>query len=219
VLSSLSRIDTAFFLTGGTALSRAYYKHRYSDDLDFFENSDPRFEQQVELIFKTLHADGFDWDTEKEYTQNKRFVSFKVHREDSDTLLKLNFVNDLVPRFGDIQATPLYYRVDPIRNILSNKLGALFRFAGKDVADIREIALHERFNWHDMILEAKQKDGGVDEAIVTEILGGMPHDEFLALAWQDPAPTWEAFRSDIARIIQDMLNCRENSLASGGSVA
>jgi len=36
VLMHLKRADHGFYLTGGTALSRGYYRHRYSDDLDFF---------------------------------------------------------------------------------------------------------------------------------------------------------------------------------------
>ncbi|MDR2095073.1 MAG: nucleotidyl transferase AbiEii/AbiGii toxin family protein [Treponema sp.] len=36
----MNRCGTHFFLTGGTALSRAYYPHRYSDDLDFFYADD-----------------------------------------------------------------------------------------------------------------------------------------------------------------------------------
>jgi predicted nucleotidyltransferase component of viral defense system len=43
-----------FYLTGGTALSRGYYKHRYSDDLDYFVNDYPDFlrisERQIERI-------------------------------------------------------------------------------------------------------------------------------------------------------------------------
>ena len=35
VMNILAHSDTDFFLTGGTALSRAYYNHRYSEDLDF----------------------------------------------------------------------------------------------------------------------------------------------------------------------------------------
>lgn len=35
VLSIVQRSKTSFFLTGGTALSRYYAHHRYSDDLDF----------------------------------------------------------------------------------------------------------------------------------------------------------------------------------------
>jgi len=34
-MNILNRSGTDFFLTGGTALSRGYYHHRYSDDLDF----------------------------------------------------------------------------------------------------------------------------------------------------------------------------------------
>ena len=36
VLRRVEGCKTDFFLTDGTALSRAYYGHRYSDDLDFF---------------------------------------------------------------------------------------------------------------------------------------------------------------------------------------
>ncbi|MDR2795336.1 MAG: hypothetical protein LBB47_01330 [Spirochaetaceae bacterium] len=52
-------------------------------------------------------------------------------------LLKLNFINDTAPHFGGLQKTPVLDRTDSVRNILSNKFSALFRFAGKDVVDIR----------------------------------------------------------------------------------
>ena len=37
VLNIVKNCGTPLYLTGGTALSRAYYRHRYSDDLDFFD--------------------------------------------------------------------------------------------------------------------------------------------------------------------------------------
>ncbi|OGV74099.1 MAG: hypothetical protein A3K19_15165 [Lentisphaerae bacterium RIFOXYB12_FULL_65_16] len=37
-LRAFSGIEHGFCLTGGTALSRGYYRHRYSEDLDFFVN-------------------------------------------------------------------------------------------------------------------------------------------------------------------------------------
>ena len=213
VLNSISRSDTDFFLTGGTALSRAYYKHRYSDDLDFFVNASPNFEEQIDAAFACLKKDGFLWEEDPSgFIQNKNFVSLKVHKENSKILLKLDFVNDLVPHFGDIQSTALFHRVDPIRNILSNKLSALFRFAGKDVADIREIALHESFNWRDMINEAQQKDAGAEAPVLCDILSGIPDSEFRAVVWQEPMPTWEAFSADIRQITRYMLNCGDNSL-------
>jgi hypothetical protein len=64
-----------------------------------------------------------------EFTRNGNFVSFKVHWGNPDILLKLDFVNDMVPRFGPLVKTALFDRTDSIQNILSNKISAIFRFA------------------------------------------------------------------------------------------
>lgn len=50
--------------------------------------------------------------------------------------LKVDFVNDIDTHFGDVVETPIYYRTDSVRNILSNKYTALYRVEAKDVADI-----------------------------------------------------------------------------------
>ena len=44
VLHAFVAIETGFYLTGGTALSRGYLNHRFSDDLEFFVNDDPNFQ-------------------------------------------------------------------------------------------------------------------------------------------------------------------------------
>ena len=56
VLRAVRNCKTRFYLTGGTALSRAYYHHRYSDDLDFFVNADPDFDEQVDIILDKLQV-------------------------------------------------------------------------------------------------------------------------------------------------------------------
>lgn len=38
VLHLITQAQTGFYLTGGTALSRGYLQHRFSDDLDLFTN-------------------------------------------------------------------------------------------------------------------------------------------------------------------------------------
>ena len=43
VLAVLAGLETGFYLTGGTAASRLYLQHRFSDDLDFFVNDQPEF--------------------------------------------------------------------------------------------------------------------------------------------------------------------------------
>lgn len=205
VLRAVENCKTQFFLTGGTALSRAYYCHRYSDDLDFFVNDVSDFHEQVDLIFRKLKEDGFLWDNTKDFQSRDRFVTLKVCREKSDVLLKLDFVNDVAPHFGEFIKTDIFYRTDSIRNMLSNKLTALFRFAGKDVADIREIALHESVNWAEIVNEARQKDAGVELAVVGEILKGIPRQEFEDVHWITN-PGWENFKKDIDRIAFDMMS-------------
>ena len=205
VLRVVENCKTQFFLTGGTALSRAYYRHRYSDDLDFFVNDAADFHEQVDEIFLKLKEDGFSWDDTKDFVSRDSFVSFKVQHKKFDTALKLDFVNDVAPHFGGFCKTDIFHRTDSIRNILSNKLTALFRFAGKDVADVREIALHETVDWSEIINEARQKEAGIELSIAGDILKGIPKHEFDSIHWIT-SPGWEVFQQDIDNIVFDMLN-------------
>jgi len=204
VMNILQQSGTNFFLTGGTALSRAYYNHRYSDDLDFFLNQSKTYDDQLDKVLALLQENGYTWDKNNEYTRAKDFTTLKV-RKDSETLLKLDFVNDLVPHYGEIIETSLFYRTDSIRNMLSNKLSAIFRYAAKDIVDIREIALHETVDWPTIINEARQKEAGLDLVYISEILRGMPQSEFETVAWTKK-PGWQDFRSDIDKIVFEMIS-------------
>ena len=209
VLRAVENCKTRFYLTGGTALSRVYYHHRYSDDLDFFVNRDTAYDEQADIIFAKLREEGFFWDSSDDFVKTPDFRSIKVRWDKSDAVLKLDFVNDSTPHFGDFIQIDFFSRIDPVRNILSNKLGAIFRFAGKDVADIREIALHESVNWAEIINEARQKDAGVDIPYITEILKSMPRHIFEEIHWiKDPG--WETFQADIEKITFDMMSVRNS---------
>src|SRR3989338_3188019 len=61
ILGALKKMKSfRFVLSGGTALSRFYFHHRYSEDLDFFcEDADFSFEK-VEKIAVFLRKEGFD---------------------------------------------------------------------------------------------------------------------------------------------------------------
>ena len=205
VMSILHQSDSDFFLTGGTALSRAYYNHRYSDDLDFFIIQSKTYNEQLDKVLAMLKEAGFIWSTRNDYTRAENFTTIKVTK-DNNIFLKLDFVNDLVPHFGEIEKTELFYRTDPIRNILSNKLSAIFRYAAKDVADIREISLREINDWNQAINEARYKEAGLELIYITEYLQGMPQSEFETIAWTKK-PSWEEFRADIDKIVLDMMSC------------
>jgi len=205
VMNTISKCGVQFFLTGGTALSRAYYNHRYSDDLDFFLNDDDEYAAQVNEVFIKLKEAGFFWSLTNDFISRKTFTSFKAGWNKSDALLKLDFVNDVASRFGAIVETEIYYRTDSIRNMLSNKLTALFRYAAKDVVDIREIALQTKVNWKQAIEDAQHKEAGVEIPILCDILRGMPESELDTIAWTNK-PDWQEFRSDIDRIVLEMMS-------------
>jgi len=89
--------------------------------------------------------------------------------------------------------------------MLTNKLSALFRFAAKDVADIREIALHEKnINWASIINDARQKEAGLELTYISDILTGMPQSEFETIAWVRK-PSWDEFSNDINRIVFEIM--------------
>ena len=48
ILSLVQGAGVEFYLTGGTALSRYYLNHRYSDDLDLFVNQHSEFKVQCQ---------------------------------------------------------------------------------------------------------------------------------------------------------------------------
>jgi predicted nucleotidyltransferase component of viral defense system len=204
-MNTISKCGVRFFLTGGTALSRAYYNHRYSDYLDFFINNDDDYLAQVKEVFFKLKEDDFFWDPVVDFISANAFTSFKVGWKKSDTLLKLDFVNDVASHFGEIKETKLFIRTDSIRNMLSNKLTALFRFTGKDVADIREMSLRNKVDWSQAIQDARQKEAGIDIPIVCDILQGMPQSEFETITWTKK-PDWQEFRNDIDRIVYEMMS-------------
>ena len=109
VLKIVKECDTPFYLTGGTALSRFYYNHRYSDDLDLFVNNDGNFN----TYFSTILAEFEKYEKEnklkinrtssrKEFDFAQVFLSIP---ENEDIVLKIDFVNDwckdyLNPEYG-----------------------------------------------------------------------------------------------------------------------
>jgi hypothetical protein len=87
-------------------------------------------------------------------------------------------------------------------------LSAIYRYAAKDVADIREIALREKIDWPLVIDEARQKEAGLELVYIADILRGMPRHEFETVAWVKK-PSWDEFQADIERIVYAMISGEE----------
>jgi len=212
VLSCVAGCGTDFFLTGGTALNRFYRPVRYSDDLDFFLQGESDFSGQIDQILDALCADHFVVDLSAESIRTGDFCTVVVcHNSDINIKLKLDFVHDIPIHYGAFLLKERVPKIDSAKNILSNKITALFRFEPKDVADIHNLCTLLDFNWREVIEEAKQKEAGVEAPLAAEILTGMPFADFNTVKWISK-PDWENFRSDIATIAEQMLKGDDNTM-------
>lgn len=212
VLRNLKDLNLPFYLTGGTALSRGYFNHRYSDDLDLFVNNDGDFLSHVETFVDTLKTNGFSVEIQptSSDTFSRIFINKNIGGLDKDGL-KVDFVNDVAAHFGSITETSAYYRTDSVRNILSNKYTALYRLSPKDIVDICEIAKHYSFSWKDVINEAEQKEAGIDLKEVVEIFRSYDAASFEKIRWIRKPPHDE-LQSTIERIAYDMVTLGQNTV-------
>lgn len=57
LLALVQGANVDFYLTGGTALSRFYLNHRYSDDLDFFVNQNSEYHNPNNICSQFMSED------------------------------------------------------------------------------------------------------------------------------------------------------------------
>ena len=209
----MSKLHTPFYLTGGTAISRAYFNHRYSDDLDFFLNAHKDF---LKLLKKVLDAIKI-YCKEKNifFLKEKLIVTDdfgKCFIQKEDAVLKLDFVNDIPERFGEIINTKKFSNIDNLQNILSNKISALFRYEAKDIVDIWIIAKHTKFNWKEIIYQAKEKELGVEPITSAEIIQTFPKQKLETIRWIQEYDFNEII-DDLKIISNEIIFGSDNSLA------
>ncbi len=216
ILRIVKKSGTPFYLTGGTALNRAYYNQRYSDDLDFFLNGSDKFDEYSGLFFSMLEKSQLELGFSIDFTSVKKlrdymqvFLRQKTH--DEEVILKIDLINDVPAHFGEFTFDENLGKVDSLRNILSNKLSALTRYEAKDIADIRIIAKNQKIYWPEIFGEAKQKEAGLDPIMIVNILKSSSINVFESVKWSENADR-ETLMSDIGKIADDIFSGAENSL-------
>ncbi|MDD4374261.1 MAG: nucleotidyl transferase AbiEii/AbiGii toxin family protein [Bacteroidales bacterium] len=207
ILETVGKLPVGFYLTGGTALSRAYLYHRYSDDLDFFVNNAPDFKNQVNLIFKALNEAGHAIEVS---VADDGFA--RVFIVEGETVLKLDFVNDVPFRSGNIISTSLFHKTDNLHNILSNKITSLGRLEAKDLVDIVFICNNLSFNWETIMKDASEKDLWVNPVHVIEVIEQFPFERLQEINWIKETPSLDWFDEQIKQMIPDILDGSANSL-------
>ena len=198
VLRTIDALELPFYLTGGTALSRRYYNHRYSDDLDLFVN---RVDYFVDLVDKVIVGLRNEYEF-RVLSRSADYCSMEV-----GGILKVDLVNDVEFRYGKVVTWDVYSRVDNVDNILSNKLSALIgRDEPKDVVDIWVIAVHKKIDWKEMFESANSKAVGIFPPEVAQKLVDFPLELLDVIKWvKGKRPDLDKFRQDRDRICDAML--------------
>lgn len=201
VLRVVSAVETEFHLTGGTALSRVYLQHRFSDDLDLFVNYDPRFGEWAERIIDACWRLG-DWRT-KVALKEQYFVRALLERD--DLALKLEMVNDVASRVGEVRHYPVFGRVDSPENILANKLTALIgREEPRDIADVWGLCTKLGLSINEAISGAQNKSSGIYPLDLARRLCEVTRADWEAVMWVE-APDWERFSAETQALGESLI--------------
>jgi hypothetical protein len=186
-----------FYLTGGTALSRGYYNHRYSDDLDLFVNYLTEFLPIAEVHIKRLR-DIFP-DIEIDYRSDNYFRLFVAGRR-----LKIELVNDVPSHIGEKIEHPVLGLIDSKENILANKITAVIdRCMPKDMADLYFL-LKDGLSLKQALLDADSKAAGLAPLYIAKLLAEFDYSLLdTEIKWVTPVPGAEisAFLNRISRAI------------------
>ncbi|MBE7438863.1 MAG: nucleotidyl transferase AbiEii/AbiGii toxin family protein [Spirochaetales bacterium] len=212
ILKVVNDCGRSLYLTGGTALSRFYLNHRYSDDLDFFSNASPGFLTDVTAVLRKVQAfcraRGFR--LEMPALAEGDFVQARIY-DTENTCLKLDFVNDIEYRVGD-PGRVSGCMVDSLENILTNKVGALYRFAAKDLADLVAISRHARFFWPAVFKHVERKVLGISAESIAQLLQTVPDKVVTEVRWTAYGGA-DRLMIDISRMSKDILMGSVNQLA------
>jgi hypothetical protein len=176
-------------------------------------NNDENFRVYALAVIEKLRESGLTID-DSGLTMTDTFLSAYIKHPKYNQEVKVDFVNDIAAHYGGFTRSSLYPKTDSVRNILSNKISAIFRYEGKDVADIVEIARHEQFDWFEIITETRNKVIGVEANVVGEILLNTPKRAFDDVNWVEPAPSWDKFQEDLKVISKDIESLTSNSLSA-----
>ena len=201
VLQIVNQLDTGFYLTGGTAASRGYLHHRYSDDLDFFVNDAPDFTLWAEQVIHAL-GNTTDWRLEI-LSRHERFVRLNLIQ--SDVEMKIELINDVPSRVGEITYHPVLGKLDSAENILANKLTALLaREEPKDLADVWGFCCQMHLSLEQSLTGAQGKAAGIFPADLSRVLLSASEDDFNIIRWIN-APSASDFVRCLHQLGEDLI--------------
>ncbi len=200
-LALIHQLGTGLYLSGGTAASRGYLNHRFSDDIDLFADDDKNFVLWAERVVHVISSAKMG-----ELIvglREERFFRLTLTHE--DIVLKIEMINDVPSRVGTIQDHPVLGRLDSAENILANKITALLdRQEPKDLADIWGFCRLKGLSLVDAISGAQGKAAGVFPADLARLLCSATKSDWEAVRWIR-SPQMEDYLADLNALGEKLL--------------
>lgn len=145
-------ITKQFYLTGGTALAGFYLYHRYSEDLDFFSETELDILQidiAIKKIREKLGVSKIDF--QQSYNRNLFFLHF------GKSIVKTEFTYFPFPRIEEGRKE-YGIQIDSLLDIAANKLFSIYqRNQARDYIDLYAIIKKENYSIKELIKKAKSK--------------------------------------------------------------
>lgn len=201
ILQLLKKLNTNFYLTGGTAASRGYLNHRFSEDLDFFVNDDENFQLWSNRFINAIEK--MHIYQLKILLKEERVVRFVIKH--ADIKLKIELVNDVPSHIGKIIEHEILGRLDSAENILANKITALVdRKEPKYLADIWGFCVKMNLSLIKAIEDANSKAAGIFPLDIARILCSANSDDWEAIKWIKP-PDKEQYIIELNKLGKSLI--------------
>jgi predicted nucleotidyltransferase component of viral defense system len=167
VLAEFFAREEGFFLTGGAALVGFHLGHRQTKDLDLFTTED-RLVEGVAALLDSAKELGAEAETLRSSPDFRRFL---LRRGEESVVVDL--VRDPTPQMFREKPLVGRIRVDPLAEILANKLCALLSRA--EIRDLVDVWAIEKagFVLEEALAAAERKDGGLTAGQLAWVLSGI----------------------------------------------
>src|SRR3990172_2830198 len=201
VLIIISTLETGFYLSGGTASSRGYLHHRFSDDLDLFVNDNNNFGLWSDRVINALSGVG-NWRVDV-MLRDDRFT--RVALIEGVVLLKIEMINDVPSHIGRIRKHEILGMLDSPENILANKVTAIIdRQEPKDMADIFGFFFNIWLPLSAAITDAHSKAAGIFPPDLARILCSAAKEDWEVVRWAEPPPL-ETYLKELQRLGDSLI--------------
>lgn len=194
VLHAFFAREQGFFLTGGGALAGFYLGHRPTDDLDLFTVDPQAFERGRHVLADVARSLGATLEVRQDSPGFKRFVLGRA-----DAAVVVDLVRDAAPQRHAVKPEQDGIRLDPIDEILANKLNTLV--SRSEERDLVDVLCLERVGHsvESALSAALDKDGGCTPATLAWLLSQIHIPDGLALPAGVTVPELRDFVADLVR--------------------